>query len=55
MNYNKYFFLKDDLETILLIDKWTGQDALDHHLSTSMIKDISDLRKKYNLNMRAKR
>lgn len=51
----EYFFPKDDPETVLLIDKWTDQDALDHHHSTSMMKDISDLREKYDLNMRAER
>lgn len=51
----EYFFPMEDAETILLIDCWKDQHALDvHHKSAMMIK-ISELRKKYNLRMRVER
>ena len=50
-----YFFSKDDPETVLLIDSWAGQKALDAHHATPMMKTISSLREKYGLTMRAER
>ena len=47
----EYFFPMNDNETVLLIDSWENQSALDiHHKSTMMSKIIS-LREKYNLSM----
>lgn len=51
LGYN-YFIPYENSETILLIDKWTDQQALDRHHKTDMMKTIADLRKKYNLSMR---
>lgn len=48
----EYFFPMDDVETVLLIDKWKDQTALDMHHKSDMMKDIANLRKKYNLHMR---
>ena len=50
-----YFFLKDNPETVLLIDSWASQKALDAHHATPMMKTISSLREKYDLTMRAER
>lgn len=51
----EYFFPMNDNETILLIDSWCDQKALDvHHKSEAMTK-IAELRKRYNLRMRVER
>lgn len=51
----EYFFPMEDSETVLLIDSWKNQEALDiHHKSEMMIK-IAELRKKYHLKMRVER
>ena len=51
----EYFFPMEDEETVLLIDSWENQSALDiHHKSTMMSKIIS-LREKYNLSMKVER
>ncbi len=51
----EYFFSLDDVETVLLIDKWKDQTALDMHHKSKMMEDIAMLRKKYNLRMRVER
>ena len=48
----EYFFPMKDEETILLIDQWENQEALDFHHKSEMMKEIADLRKKYNLSMK---
>ncbi len=45
----EYFYPVEQPETVLLIDKWSSQDALDVHHKTPMMKQIAQLRKKYNL------
>lgn len=47
-----YFFPMEDEETVLLIDKWEDENALDRHHKTEMIKKIAELREKYHLSMR---
>ena len=42
----------DDKETVLLIDRWESQDALDKHHKSPMMKEIVELRSKYHLHMR---
>ena len=51
LRYN-YFFPMDDPETVLLIDKWESQEALDKHHKSEMMKEIAELRNKYHLHMR---
>ncbi len=51
LGYN-YFFPMDDPETVLLIDKWESQEALDKHHKSEMMKEIAELRDKYHLHMR---
>ena len=46
-----YFFPQNDDETVLLIDKWTGQEALDAHHKSDMMQKIAYLRDKYKLKM----
>ena len=48
----KYFFPMDDPETVLLIDKWESQEALDEHHKSPIMKEIAELRNKYHLHMR---
>ena len=50
-----YFFPKNDRETVLLIDSWEDQDAIDRHHASPMMKTISDLREKYDLHMTVER
>ena len=51
----EYFFPMDDSETVLLIDRWKDQQALDIHHKTDMMAEIAELRKKYKLRMKVER
>ena len=51
----EYFFPMEDPETVLLIDRWRDQAALDFHHKTEMMEEIAQLRKKYKLRMRVER
>ncbi len=51
----EYFFPMNDPETVLLIDSWTDQAALDAHHASPMMDAIAALREKYDLHMRAER
>lgn len=46
-----YFFPIDDVETVLLIDSWENQEAIDIHHNSTMMEKIVKLREKYNLHM----
>lgn len=50
-----YFVSLDDPETVLLIDAWRDQAALDAHHASAMMGTLAALREKYNLHMRAER
>ena len=50
-----YYRPLDDSETILLIDSWENQEALDIHHASPMMKIITDLREKYDLHMTVER
>lgn len=50
-----YFFPMDDAETVLLIDSWENQDAIDVHHDSPMMAEIMKLREKYDLHMRVER
>ena len=50
-----YFFPMEDPETVLLIDRWTDQQALDLHHQSEMMKEVAALREKYRLRLRAER
>ena len=45
----------DSNETILLIDSWENQKAIDQHHATPMMKKIAELRDKYDLHMTIER
>lgn len=51
----EYFIPFDDEETVLLIDKWESQTALDIHHASPMMNRISELRNKYDLTMTVER
>ena len=51
----EYFFPKNDSETVLLIDAWRDQAALDAHHASPMMGQIMELRIKYDLHMRVER
>ena len=51
----EYFFPMNDDETILLIDSWENQQALDIHHKSPMMQKIIDLREKYDLHMKVER
>ena len=48
----EYFYPVEDTETVLLIDSWASQDAIDMHHRTPMMQKIIELRDKYDLHMR---
>lgn len=51
----EYFFPMEDEETVLLIDSWKDQHAIDVHHASPMMKQIARLREKYDLHMRVER
>ena len=51
----EYFFPMDDPETVLLIDQWRDQAAIDVHHASPMMARIAFLREKYDLHMKAER
>ena len=51
----EYFFPMNDPETVLLIDSWSSQEAIDIHHGTPMMQQIIKLREKYDLHMRVER
>ena len=50
-----YFAPLDDPETVLLIDSWESQEALDAHHASPMMAKLAALREKYDLHMRVER
>ena len=51
----EYYRSLDDPETILLIDSWEDQQALDIHHASPMMATIAALREKYDLHMTVER
>lgn len=51
----EYFFPINDAETVLLIDSWRNQKAIDEHHESPMMNTIAELRNKYDLHMRVER
>lgn len=51
----EYFYPVNDKETVLLIDSWENQEAIDAHHATPMMNKITELRNKYDLHMRVER
>ena len=50
-----YYFPMEDPETVLLIDRWKDQTALDLHHKSPMMEQIAALRKKYKIRMKVQR
>lgn len=51
----EYYFSMEDEETLLLIDSWKDQNAIDQHHVSPMMEQIIKLREKYDLHMRVER
>ena len=51
----QYFVPLDDPETVLLIDSWIDQAAIDEHHASPMMKQLAQLREKYDLHMTVER
>ena len=51
----EYYQSLDNPETILLIDSWASQEAIDAHHATPMMATIAALREKYDLHMTVER
>ena len=51
----EYFFPMQDESTVLLIDRWTDQEALDRHHTSPMMARIIAIREKYDLHMSVER
>lgn len=51
----EYFFPMERPETVLLIDSWENQQAIDRHHHTPMMAKIMELREKYDLHMQVER
>ena len=51
----EYFYPVNDPDTVLLIDSWYDQEALDRHHASPMMEKIVQLREKYDLHMKVER
>ncbi|MGI6057491.1 MAG: putative quinol monooxygenase [Bilifractor sp.] len=51
----EYYRSLDDPETVLLIDRWRDQKAIDAHHASPMMQTIAALREKYDLHMTVER
>ena len=51
----EYFCPLEDAETVLLIDSWEDQAAIDAHHESPMMQKIIELREKYDLRMKVER
>ena len=51
----EYYQSLDDPETILLIDSWASQEAVNAHHASPMMATIAALREKYDLHMTVER
>ena len=51
----EYYQSLDDPETVLLIDSWVDQAAIDAHHASPMMETIANLREKFDLHMKVER
>lgn len=51
----EYFLPMADTETVLLVDCWKDQQAIDRHHASPMMNTIIELREKYDLHMKVER
>ena len=47
----EYLYPLDDHESVILIDSWINQEALDKHHQLPLMQQIATLREKYDLHM----
>lgn len=50
LRYEYFFSLSED-DSVLLVDSWTNQEALDKHHELPLMNQIKELREKYDLHM----
>lgn len=50
-----YFISVNDDKTVLLIDSWSDQSALDEHHKSDLMPKIAKLREKYDVHMTVER
>ncbi|MCZ1941617.1 antibiotic biosynthesis monooxygenase [Enterococcus faecium] len=50
-----YYFPLEDPESLLLIDRWKDEEAIEKHHKSEMMAQINELRKKYKLKMKVER
>ena len=51
----EYYVSLEDPETVLLIDSWADQEAINAHHASPMMATIASLREKYDLHMTVER
>ncbi len=51
----EYYFPMEDPETVLLIDQWRDQAAIDAHHASPMMGEIAALREQFDLHMTVER
>ena len=51
----EYYFPMQDKESVLLIDEWENEEALNFHHKSTMMKEIASLREKYKLTMKVQK
>ncbi|MBQ6528379.1 MAG: antibiotic biosynthesis monooxygenase [Clostridia bacterium] len=51
----EYYLSMEDPETVLLIDAWQDQAAIDAHHASPMMQKIAELRERYDLHMQVER
>ncbi len=51
----EYYLPMDDPETVLLIDSWSDQAAIDTHHASPMMTTIAGMRDRYDLHMTVER
>ena len=51
----EYYVSLEEPETVLLVDSWTEQAAIDEHHASPMMNTIAELREKYDLHMTVER
>ena len=51
----EYFYPIENSETVLLIDRWKDQEALDEHHHSDLMLKIAALRERYDLHMKVEK
>ncbi len=51
----EYFLPLEGGETVLLVDEWASQEALDRHHKSDVMREIATLREKYKLRLKVQK